>query len=67
MSIVAPITQGAALAGFVVLGRPPPPFELTYEDRDLLMTMGDMWRRTLPSKRRTASSPRIANSRPTAG
>jgi putative PEP-CTERM system histidine kinase len=24
----------------VVLARPPPPFELTYEDRDLLMTMG---------------------------
>jgi putative PEP-CTERM system histidine kinase len=39
MSIVAPITQGAALAGFVVLARPPPPFELTYEDRDLLTTM----------------------------
>jgi putative PEP-CTERM system histidine kinase len=40
MSIVAPITQGAALAGFVVMARPPPPFELTYEDRDLLTTMG---------------------------
>jgi putative PEP-CTERM system histidine kinase len=32
--------QGTALAGFVVLARPPPPFELTFEDRDLLMTMG---------------------------
>jgi len=40
LSIVAPIMQGKALAGFVVLARPPPPFELTYEDRDLLMTMG---------------------------
>jgi putative PEP-CTERM system histidine kinase len=40
MSIVSPIMQGTALAGFVVLTRPPPPFELTYEDRDLLMTMG---------------------------
>ena len=40
LSIVAPIMQGTALAGFVVLARPPPPFELTYEDRDLLMTMG---------------------------
>jgi putative PEP-CTERM system histidine kinase len=40
LSIVAPIMEGTALAGFVVLGRPPPPFELTYEDRDLLMTMG---------------------------
>jgi len=40
LSIVAPIMQGVALAGFVVLARPPPPFELTYEDRDLLITMG---------------------------
>jgi putative PEP-CTERM system histidine kinase len=40
MSIVAPIMQGVALTGFVVLARPPLPFELTYEDRDLLMTMG---------------------------
>ncbi|HMC44185.1 MAG TPA: XrtA/PEP-CTERM system histidine kinase PrsK, partial [Caballeronia sp.] len=40
LSIVAPMMQGTALAGFVVLARPPPPFELTYEDRDLLMTMG---------------------------
>jgi putative PEP-CTERM system histidine kinase len=40
MSIIAPIMQGNALAGFVVMARPAPPFELTYEDRDLLMTMG---------------------------
>jgi putative PEP-CTERM system histidine kinase len=40
MSIVAPMMLGSVLAGFVVLVRPPPPFELTYEDRDLLMTMG---------------------------
>jgi putative PEP-CTERM system histidine kinase len=40
MSIIAPITQGAALVGFVVLARPPPPFQLTYEDRDLLTIMG---------------------------
>jgi putative PEP-CTERM system histidine kinase len=40
LSIVAPIMQGGTLAGFVVLARPPPPFELTYEDRDMLMTMG---------------------------
>jgi putative PEP-CTERM system histidine kinase len=40
LSIVAPIMQGMTLAGFVVLARPPPPFQLTYEDRDLLMTMG---------------------------
>jgi len=40
MGIVAPIMQGKTLAGFLILARPPPPFELTYEDRDLLMTMG---------------------------
>jgi putative PEP-CTERM system histidine kinase len=40
LSIVAPMMQGTALVGFVVLARPPPPFELTFEDRDLLMTMG---------------------------
>jgi putative PEP-CTERM system histidine kinase len=40
LSLLAPIMQGATLVGFVVLARPPPPFELTYEDRDLLMTMG---------------------------
>jgi putative PEP-CTERM system histidine kinase len=28
------------LLGFVVLADPPPPFELTYEDRDLLRTAG---------------------------
>jgi putative PEP-CTERM system histidine kinase len=38
--IVAPIMQGTALVGFAVLARPPAPFELTYEDRDLLVTMG---------------------------
>jgi putative PEP-CTERM system histidine kinase len=32
--------QGEALAGFILLARPPQPFELTYEDRDMLMTMG---------------------------
>jgi putative PEP-CTERM system histidine kinase len=40
LGIVAPIMQGTTLAGFAVLARPPPPFELTYEDRDLLVTMG---------------------------
>jgi len=40
MSIVVPIMQGEALAGFILLARPPQPFELTYEDRDMLMTMG---------------------------
>jgi putative PEP-CTERM system histidine kinase len=40
LQIVAPMMQGMSLAGFVAMARPPPPFELTFEDRDLLMTMG---------------------------
>jgi putative PEP-CTERM system histidine kinase len=38
--IIAPLLEGEALRGFVLLREPPPPFELTYEDRDLLLTMG---------------------------
>ncbi|MEX1994501.1 MAG: XrtA/PEP-CTERM system histidine kinase PrsK, partial [Steroidobacteraceae bacterium] len=38
--IVAPLMQQQSLTGFVVLFEPPPPFELTYEDRDLLKTVG---------------------------
>ena len=30
----------SAWSGFVLLYDPPPPFELTYEDRDLLKTVG---------------------------
>jgi putative PEP-CTERM system histidine kinase len=37
---VSPVLLGDALEGFVLLHEPPPPFELTYEDRDLLKTMG---------------------------
>jgi putative PEP-CTERM system histidine kinase len=37
---VLPILQHDSLLGFVVLADPPPPFELTYEDRDLLRTVG---------------------------
>ena len=38
--IIAPILQLDRLIGFVVLASPPDPFELTYEDRDLLRTVG---------------------------
>jgi putative PEP-CTERM system histidine kinase len=38
--IVAPIFKVDALIGLFVLFDPPPPFELHFEDRDLLHTMG---------------------------
>jgi putative PEP-CTERM system histidine kinase len=38
--IVSPIFRLDVLIGFFVLFDPPPPFELEYEDRDLLHTMG---------------------------
>ena len=38
--IVAPIFNVDALIGLFVLFDPPPPFELSFEDRDLLHTMG---------------------------
>ena len=38
--VIAPLLQGEGLAGFVLLLEPPPPFELTFEDRDLLKTVG---------------------------
>lgn len=38
--IVSPILELGRLVGFFVLHSPPPPFELTYEDRDLLKTIG---------------------------
>lgn len=40
LRIVSPILQLERLAGFFVLYEPPPPFELTYEDRDLMKTVG---------------------------
>jgi putative PEP-CTERM system histidine kinase len=40
LRLVLPILQHDSLLGFVVLADPPPPFELTYEDRDLLRTVG---------------------------
>ncbi len=38
--IIAPLLQQQQLIGFMVLREPPPPFALTYEDRDLLLTLG---------------------------
>jgi putative PEP-CTERM system histidine kinase len=40
LQIVAPILELEHLSGFFLLFAPPPPFELTYEDRDLLKTVG---------------------------
>lgn len=40
MRILSPLLQLDRMVGFVVLYEPPPPFELTYEDRDLLKTVG---------------------------
>jgi putative PEP-CTERM system histidine kinase len=38
--IVSPLLQLEHLMGFVLLYDPPPPFDLNYEDRDLLKTVG---------------------------
>lgn len=40
LRIISPLLQLDRLVGFAVLYDPPPPFELTYEDRDLLKTLG---------------------------
>jgi len=40
LRIVSPLLELDRLTGFFVLYEPPPPFELTYEDRDLLKTVG---------------------------
>jgi putative PEP-CTERM system histidine kinase len=40
MRILSPLMRLERMVGFVVLYQPPPPFELTYEDRDLLKTVG---------------------------
>ena len=40
LRVVAPLLQVDELTGFICLYQPPPPFELTYEDRDLLKTVG---------------------------
>jgi putative PEP-CTERM system histidine kinase len=40
LRIVSPLLQLDRLVGFLVLYAPPAPFALTYEDRDLLKTVG---------------------------
>ena len=40
LTIVSPLLELDRLTGFFVLYEPPPPFNLTYEDRDLLKTVG---------------------------
>lgn len=40
LRIISPILQLDRLQGFFLLYEPPPPFDLTYEDRDLLKTVG---------------------------
>lgn len=37
---LVPLDDASGLAGFILMYAPPPPFELTYEDRDLLKTVG---------------------------
>ena len=38
--LLSPIFNLEKLVGFVLLSEPPPPFGFTYEDRDLLLTLG---------------------------
>jgi len=38
--IISPMLELDRLAGLFILYEPPPPFDLTYEDRDLLKTVG---------------------------
>jgi putative PEP-CTERM system histidine kinase len=38
--IISPLLQLEEVVGFICLYEPPPPFKLTYEDRDLLKTVG---------------------------
>jgi len=40
LRIISPLLEQDRLFGFFVLYDPPPPFDLTYEDRDLLKTVG---------------------------
>src|SRR5690606_648589 len=40
LRLVSPLLAQERLLGFMVLYDPPAPFKLTYEDRDLLQTVG---------------------------
>ena len=54
-------------SGFFVLCDPPPPFELTYEDRDLLKTVGRHVATQLAQHDADAGWPRAGSSKPTTG
>ncbi len=58
--IVTPLFQGAALQGFIALHRPPAPFTMTYEDRDLLRMAG---RHVATLLAQQAADQRLAESR----
>jgi putative PEP-CTERM system histidine kinase len=38
--VITPLLVGSDLLGFLILRAPPEPFEMTFEDRDLLKTVG---------------------------
>jgi putative PEP-CTERM system histidine kinase len=40
LRIISPVIERERLSGFFLLMEPPAPFDLTYEDRDLLKTVG---------------------------
>jgi putative PEP-CTERM system histidine kinase len=58
--IVAPVLELNRLAGFVMLAESTPPFELTFEDRDLLKTLG---RHIATSLAQDEASGKLAESR----
>jgi putative PEP-CTERM system histidine kinase len=58
--IVSPLFQGEKLQGFVVLLRPPEPFVMTFEDRDLLRMVG---RHVATLLAQQAADQRLAESR----
>jgi putative PEP-CTERM system histidine kinase len=60
LRLISPLLQPGGLHGFVILGSPPSPFELTYEDRDLLKTVG---RHVATHLARHEASSRLAENR----
>jgi len=39
LRLIAPIVRTESLLGFIILAPPPPPFDLDFEDRDLLISL----------------------------
>lgn len=60
MRVLLPLLRPEGLAGFALLYAPPPPFDLTYEDRDLLKTVG---RHVATMVEQHAADRRLAESR----